>query len=186
MSAETSPLTWVTRIEAVTMTVLTGFSAEQAVRALAGPPAQSSMLPFDAAEDMGWSTPGNVPVQFDVCPGGAVVIEPNGFIMSIPGYVVPMTAGGGRLVSEYWCNAIGKDFVVFARDGALERSFHAHAHSAGFGQPQDEEAGLPWDTAPKEAMSALFERVAMVPLTEQWLLETSRTSWAIAEPPDPA
>lgn len=98
-------------------------------------------------------------------------------------YAAEMTRDGDSLVSVYWQDSIGKDMVTFARDGRIVRAFETYSRDRAEGEAQPEEDGLPWEANPRGAMVTLFERIAMFPVTEEWLLRTPRRSWQVVEPP---
>jgi hypothetical protein len=174
-------LLWVDSVEAVTLSVASGFDVEPRVRLIFGDPTAESHDTFSEAEAKGWmDTPNTVPVQFDTCPGGDVLIEPNGFLTS--NFAAVLTRKGGTLASIYWNDAIGKESVTFARDGRIVRYFEFCDPASGEGDPQPEEAGLPWALLRHPSMLALFERVALFPVTEDWLLRTPRRTWLVLEP----
>lgn len=181
----TEPLTalaWLQNVDAVTLAITSGFDVESRVREVIGNPVEESTDDFGTTLDKGWlGTPNRVPIQFDSCPGGDLLLEPNGYLMAV--YAAEMTRSGGTLVSVYWQDSIGKDMVTFARDGRIVRAFETYAREYAEGAPQPEEDGLPWEADPRGAMVALFERVAMFPVTEDWLLRTARRSWQVVEPP---
>ena len=171
----------------MTLAITSGFDIERRVRDVIGNPLEESADDFDTAMDKGWlGTPNRVVIQFDSSAGGDLLIEPNGYVMSGNGYAAEMTRGGGTLVSVYWQESIGKDMVAFARDGRMVRAFETYERDFPEyvqGEPQPEEDGLPWATNPRGAMVALIERIAMFPVTEEWLLHTARRIWQVVEPP---
>jgi len=180
----TDPLTaraFLQGVDALTLAVTSGLDAEQRVREVIGHPVEESTDDFDTAMDKGWlGAPNRVPIQFDSAPGGSILIEPNGYLMSA--YAAEMTRSGGDLVSVYWQDATGRDTVTFARDGRLIRVFETYAREDAEGTPQPEEDGLPWDTDPRGAMVALVERIALRRVTEDWLEHTARRTWMVVEP----
>lgn len=180
MADELDALLWVDKVEAVTLSVASGFDVQERVRRVFGDPTEESVDDFSDAEDKGWmDTPNTVPIQFDSAPGGDLLIEPNGFLVSL--YAAVLTRKGGTIASVYWNNAIGRESVTFARDGRVVRYFEFDPES-GEGDPQPEEQGLPWSSLPHPSMVALFERVAMFPVAEDWLLQKPRPTWLVVEP----
>jgi hypothetical protein len=181
MSAALDSLVWVDSVEAVTLSIASGFDVETRLRTVFGAPTAESRDSFEEAEAKGWmDTPNTVPIQFDSSPGGQVLIEPNGFLTN--NHAALITRKGGTIASVYWNNAIGQENVTFARDGHVVRWFEVGDPAQGQGEPQPEEHDLPWAALGHPSMVALIERVAQLRVTEDWLLRTERRTWLVLEP----
>jgi hypothetical protein len=103
-----------------------------------------------------------------------LVIEPNGYLSSIPAVLADLSRGG-RALSVFW-NVNALMSVCYAVDGDVRRSFDALLLD-GEGEPLPEESGLPFGHPgkPRTAMLALVERITGVAVDRDWLMRTRRT-----------
>ncbi|MBV8084727.1 MAG: hypothetical protein JO247_07920 [Chloroflexi bacterium] len=107
--------------------------------------------------------------------GDWTVVVEEGFLASIPSVMRRLAAGSRALAMYRNVNAVMS--LVWAVDGAIVRWFDPLLVDDRFGEPQAEEAGLPFgepDLA-EAAMFACGERLTSVRLTEAFL--DDRLAW---------
>ncbi|HEY7937943.1 MAG TPA: DUF6461 domain-containing protein [Candidatus Limnocylindrales bacterium] len=136
---------------------------------------------MDAAfnlDDFAW---GSSIAQLDSIAGWTVVVEPVGWLGSIPEVLLRLAANG-RALSAYWnVNAVMN--VGVAERGRVIRRFDPLLYDAG-DPPLPEELGLPWGVGQPRACSlALIARLSGVVVERDWLLERSRRTFVVPIPP---
>lgn len=103
-----------------------------------------------------------------------VLVEPNGYLTSLPELAVALTAGGGTIVSVFWnVNAVMQFLLV--RDGRVLRRFDPLMPEVVMeGEPLPEEAGLLFgeiEPDPREVALELAGLLTRAPIQRAWLLE---------------
>ena len=168
-----------TDLMAVTVTFARGVSPEEVVRRLgADPSAGVDMLHHEVLEAQGEGYDFRLGVQVDQVDGWTVVVEPNGWLLTVPDTAESVSASG-ELVSVFWnVNALTQ-FIV-AKDGMIIRRFDPLLYEQPTtGEPLPEEAGLPvgHPGEPRLAAVELAERLTGVRLTRDWLLNQPHPTW---------
>jgi DMSO/TMAO reductase YedYZ molybdopterin-dependent catalytic subunit len=115
--------------------------------------------------------------------GWIVLVEPNGYLTSLP-RVVAALSRRGVAVSVFWnVNALMR--LTAARDGAVVRAFDPLLFAASAeGEPLPQEEGLPFgEVGPvRQAALELAERLTGVHVDRTWLLEIPRSTWTTTGP----
>jgi hypothetical protein len=138
---------------------------------------QALTAAFDI-DDFAW---GATVAQLDSISGWTVLIEPVGWLGSIPEVLMGLAANG-RAMSAYW-NVNALMSVGFAERGHLIRQFDPLLYEAG-DTPLPDELSLPWGVAQPRACSvALIARLTGVVIERDWLLERSRRTFVVPIPP---
>jgi hypothetical protein len=179
---------WADQIEAATVAVVYGRTADDVLRTYGGDPAASvGDYPFAQLADL--QGDGATELKFhaqllDVA-GRVVVIENNGWSGSLPEIARRCSADGGAFFSIYWnVNAFG--MVTAAADGKVTAHFE---HLYPFA-PQAElhEVRPGWAIGPEVDVAsarrvcfALMERQAGVAFDAAWLAE-SRPTYRLPDP----
>src|SRR5262249_33143347 len=141
--------------EAACITVAFATSEKDLVEAFGADPSSCRLATFHEAEDM-WSEDAT-PVQIWTSGERTIVVEPNGYLASLPEHQEKI-ARQGDAVSVFWnVNAVMR--VLVLRGGALVREFDPLLYDDG-GPPLPEEAGLAFGTTeqPRSAALAFLER----------------------------
>lgn len=169
------------RLEALTLTLLEPASAsylallEPRVE-LPGPLTMAEALDASlGVDDFAW---GSVLVQTDVLGTWSVILEPNGWITSLPEVLARLSARG-QAVSVFWnVNAV-MSFGV-ARHGAIERQFDPLLYDADE-QRLPEELDLPFGEPGRvrAASLALLTRLTGVLVEPAWLMELRRPTFVV-------
>jgi hypothetical protein len=174
---------WADEITAVTITLVRDLGLRE-VGDLIG--VQWSTERSSTFHDAQWQQADTVTpvVQAEQLGDWLVVVEPNGFLTTMPDTVAALSADGAA-VSVYW-NVNRLMNVVVARDGAVVRRFDPLLFaSTAQGEPLAEEAGLVFgqvEPSPLIAALELAERVTGVRIEKEWLLDEPRRTWAAHEP----
>ena len=128
-------------------------------------------------EDLGW---GSCVAQTDVIDGWSVILEPNGWVTSLP-EVVARLSDEGRAINLFWnVNAV-MSFCV-ADLGVVLRAFDPLLYDDS--DPLPEELDLPFGQPEivRAASLALIARLTGVRVERSWLLERARPTYLIPAP----
>jgi Family of unknown function (DUF6461) len=178
-----SAYAWVDDVMAVTVTLVRGMDLRHAGDLLEVRWASERVEIFDDAQWRQVEAMSPV-VQADELGDWLVLVEPNGWLTTLPDTAAALSRGGS-LVSVYW-NARALMRFVLARDGAVVRAFDPLLYElAPVGDPLPQEQGLVFgdpETSPRIAAMELAERLTGVRIDRDWLLDTPRRSWLVPEP----
>ena len=171
--------------EAVTITFVRGLGLRAVGDLLALEWDTEPALTFDEAEELQ-----DVPLEVHVVQlaevdGWVVVVEPKGWFSSMTDIVQAMSRGGEAV--SVFRNVNAHMSVIAARGGTTVRAFDPLLFDDQEGDPLPEEQGLPFgseDADPHALALELAERLTGVAITEDWLLETPRSTWT-TQGPDP-
>ena len=160
--------------EAISVACVFGVNPDEVARRLQCDPRTKFDADFNGAEAEQDYVNDRLVVQFDQFNEWVVVIEPNGFLCSLPSVLAALSQGGHAL-SVYW-NVNALMTVVYAVDGEVERYFDALLLD-GTGAPMSEEADLPFGHpgSPRAAMLALVERRTGLKIDRNWLSRQRET-----------
>ena len=109
-------------------------------------------------------------VQVDLLADWTAILEPNGFLTSLP-KIVGNLSEAGLAVSVFWnVNAVMS--FTLAERGAIRRQFDPLLYDPG-DSPLSDEDGLPFGHPgrPRAAAVALMSRVSGIELDRRWMLE---------------
>ena len=166
-------LGWADSAEAMTI-ALTKDVSDVAVRsALVIDPEPGFRATFSEALDRQDHAGDSYIVQVDQVGDWQVLIEPNGFLLSMQEISAPLSRDG-QLIAAFW-NVNSLMTFMFAVNGRVLREFDPLLYAAG-GDALPEEAGLPFGRhgRPRVATLALILRMTGVTLTADWLLRKPR------------
>lgn len=169
---------WADEVMAVTLTFVRGLNLRQIAELLGFDPSSERTTMFGDADEQTDHGTGSYAVQVAEADGWAVVVEPNGYLTSLPGTVAALSVGGSA-ISVYWnVNALMR-FTV-ARDGVVVRSFDPLLFDLGpEGEPLPEERGLTFgvDATVRQSALELAARLTGIRIDQPWLLATPRPTW---------
>jgi hypothetical protein len=170
---------WVRDVEAVTVAYVRGTSLRQVGELLHFDWATERLATLVEAERQQDHDTGNYVVQVEQRDKWLVLIEPNGYLASMPNAVSALS-DLDVAVSVYWNVNAQMRFAMYA-DGVLVRSFDSLLPDLGpEGRPLAEEAGLPFGVEgeiPEAAALTLAERLTGVSIDRAWLLDQTRPTW---------
>jgi hypothetical protein len=163
-------------VEAVCITVVEGCGPNQALELMGADPAtvadrtvaEAARLPFQCDRQ---------PAVAAAVPGGAVVLEPNGFQGTRPEVLRALAAGGGSRCTTIFWNANAGPEITHARDGRLSWTFDPLCYPDTAWGPAVElahraAAGLPFDDEDEDWRTLAFvllERETGFRLDAEWL-----------------
>ena len=151
---------WTDSVEAVALALVEGGQVASVLEALGADPATERLATFAEAEAQQDYATGSYAVQVERVGDWTLVVEPNGYLSSLPDRVVALSREG-RVVSVYW-NVNAQMRFQYAVGGAMVRSFDPLLPGLGpEGEPLPEEAGLPFGVGGEDS------RVAAVTLAER-------------------
>lgn len=173
------------RTDAVTVTWLQGVPSQQLRDVLRLVPASERLATYDEALGEQDFESGTFVVQVREVNRCTVLVEPNGYLSSMPDAAVALSAGGGTVVSVFW-NVNAQMQFLLARDGKLLRRFDPLLPElVSEGAPLAEEKDLVFgehDDDPRETALALAGRLTQAHVTRRWLLDGAHpTLWTSAE-----
>ena len=164
---------------AVTVTFVRDVRSEELVLRLgADPSAGVEMLHHEVWEAQGQGYDFRLGVQVDQMDGWTVVVEPNGWLLTVPA-TAELVSAGGELVSVFW-NVNASTLFTVAKGGVIIRRFDPLLYDQpSIGDPLPEEAGLPFGHPgePRVAAVELAERLTGVRLTRDWLVNQPHPTW---------
>jgi hypothetical protein len=173
---------WVSDVEAVAITYVRGLDHQQVGEILqfAWPSEREST--FAEAEDQQDFYAGTHAVQVESTESERgswlVLVEPNGYLASLPETLVAMS-DADVAVSVYWNVNAQMHFALYA-DGILVRSFDPLLPDLGpEGKPLAEEVDLSFglESEPRASAMTLAERLTGVSVEHDWLLHRPRRTW---------
>jgi hypothetical protein len=117
-------------------------------------------------------------LQVDELDGASVFIEPNGWALSLPEAVAPLSVGG--VAGNFFWNVNAVMSVTIARDSVVVRTFDPLLYDDGDGR-LPEEAGLPFgeDEHASAAGLALVSSITDVEIDLAWLLDRRRATYLV-------
>ena len=170
---------WARDVEAMTVAYVRGTNLRQIGALLHFDWASERLATFADAEWQQDHDTGSYVVQAEQRDPWVVLVEPNGYLASIP-EAVSALSDLDVAVSVYWNVNAQMRFAMYA-DGVLVRSFDPLLPDLGpEGQPLAEEAGLPFGVdgeVPEAAALTLAERLTGVAIDRAWLLDQARPTW---------
>jgi hypothetical protein len=169
-------------VEAVALAWVEGDKAPVVLETLGANLQSERVRTFGEAEDEQSHESSVFAVQVEAVAGWTRVVEPNGYLSSLPGNLVALSRGG-RAVSVYW-NVNAQMRFQYAVDGVLRRSFDPLLPDLGpEGDALPEEFGLRFgteDADPRAESLLLAQRLTGVVTELSELLETPRSTWTAA------
>ena len=170
---------WARDVEAVTVAYVRGTPLRQVGALLHFDWATKRLATFaDAERQQDYDTGSHV-VQVEQRDQWLVLIEPNGYLASMPNAASALS-DLDVAVSVYWNVNAQMRFAMYA-DGVLVRLFDPLLPDLGpEGQPLANEAGLPFGVEgeiPEAAALTLAERLTGVAIDRAWLLDQTHPTW---------
>ncbi len=178
------PLTnsWGDAVEAVALAWVEGDKVPFVLATLGANTKSHRIRTFDEAEGEQAHEGGTFAIQMEVLPGWNRVVEPNGYLSSLPENLLALSQGG-RAVSVYW-NVNAQMRFQYAVHGVLRRSFDPLLPDLGpEGEPLPEESGLGFgdeDKEPRVAALLVAQRLTGITTDMRELLDTPRPTWTVA------
>lgn len=184
-----SDYAWVDDIVAVTITFVRGLELREVGDLLGFQWSTEREATFGDAEWQHVYATGTYPVQVADLDGWVVLVEPNGYLASIPATLVSLSRAG-TAISVFWnVNAVMR--FLAAWDGVLVRSFDPllfEVDQKGDPLPQEEGLLFGWDgtdTRQQALALELTERLTGIRIDKYWLLEVARRTWSATGPARP-
>jgi hypothetical protein len=170
---------WVDEVEAMTVSFIRGMDLRRAGDLLHFDWQTQRRATFDQAEQHQDYDRASFAVQAEQVDAWLVLIEPNGYLSSLPESLSALS-DADVAISVYWNVNAQMRFGMFA-DGVLVRSFDPLLPDLGpSGRPLDEETGLTFGVdgeRPNVAALILAQRLTGVTIEREWLLDQLRETW---------
>jgi hypothetical protein len=166
---------WADSAEALTVALAKGISEQTMRTALVLDPKSAFEANFSEALDRQDHRGEGYIVQIDEVGGWLAVIEPNGFLLSLPEIIVPMSRHG-HVISAFWNVNSAMEFIL-AVGGRVRRRFDPLLYTADE-DALPEESGLPFGHPghPRAAALTLIARLTGATLTADWVLKKRRAT----------
>lgn len=174
-------LPWGDEVEAVALALVEGDRLDFVLGTLGAVPETERLAIFAEAEEQQDYESMTFALQVDRLDGWTLIVEPNGYLSSLPENVERLSEAG-RVVSVYW-NVNSQMRFQYAINGSIHRSFDPLIPELSpEGTPLPDESGLPFGVEgedPRQAAVTLAGRLTGVALDPRTVLDTPRRTWTV-------